>query len=88
MTRTLEANIDGRPVKLTAHARPLWWQAQGLQYTASGYGRRIPTQWVVQLPGSARWRRVYVCCYSNAGTAYVEGARGADGKRAWIVVTD
>lgn len=86
--RTLKAMIDGRPVKLPTQRRPLWWQLQGLQYTASGYGRRIPTEWMVQLPGSPRWRRVYVCCFSNSGTAYVDGPRGADGKREWIVITD
>ena len=48
--------------------------------TASGYGRRIPTSRMVQIPGSPRWRRVYCCCYSNAGTCYV--TRGKD----WIVI--
>ena len=67
---------------------PLWWQAQGLSFTATGYGRRIPTSRMIQLPGSPRWRRVYVCCYSNAGTAYVDGPRDlATGKRPWIVVS-
>jgi hypothetical protein len=49
----------------------LSWQAQGLQYTRSGYGKKIPTSWMIRLPGSPRWRRLYVCCYSNSGTAYV-----------------
>lgn len=35
----------------------------------SGYGRRIPTDWAIQLGN--RWHRVYVCCYSNTGTAYI-----------------
>lgn len=48
---------------------PLWWQEQELQFTASGYGRRIPTRYMVQWKG--RWRRVYVCQYSNSGTAYI-----------------
>ena len=51
---------------------PLWWQKQGLSYTASGYGKKIPTEHMVKLPGSDKWRRVYVAIYSNAGTAYVE----------------
>ena len=48
---------------------PLWWQEQGLMFTASGYGKRIPTRTMVRYQG--KWRRVYVCQYSNAGTAYI-----------------
>jgi hypothetical protein len=59
---------------------PLPWQVQGLSYTASGYGRKIPSSTMVRLPGSPRWRRVYVCQVSNAGTAYV--LQGQD----WIVI--
>ena len=40
--------------------------------TQTGYGRRLPTRYQVQLPGSARWRRVYCCIFANAGTCYVE----------------
>jgi D-tyrosyl-tRNA(Tyr) deacylase len=37
--------------------------------------------------GSPRWRRVYVCIFSNAGTAYVDGPRDpATGARPWIVI--
>lgn len=36
-----------------------------------GYGRKIPTRYQVQLTDK-RWRRVFVCCYSNSGTAYVQ----------------
>lgn len=83
MDRMLQAN--GKPVP-TRYA-PLWWHKRGLQYTASGYGRRIPTAYMVQIPGSLRWRRVYCCRYSNAGTCYVEGPRNEQtGKREWIVV--
>ncbi len=67
---------------------PLWWQKQGLSFTVSGYGRRIPTSIMVQLPGSPRWRRVYCCSYGNGGTCYVDGPKGPDGKRPWIVITD
>lgn len=58
----------------------LWWQERGLSYTASGYGRRIPTRYMVKLPGNKRWRRVYRCQISNAGTCYV--LQGSD----WIVI--
>ena len=53
---------------------PLWWQEGGLSYTASGYGNRIPSRHMVRWQG--RWRRVYVCQYSNASTAYI-GKPGA-----------
>jgi hypothetical protein len=35
-----------------------------------GYGRKIPTDYAVRLGN--RWHRVYVCCFSNAGTAYIQ----------------
>jgi hypothetical protein len=42
-------------------------------YSVSGYGNKIPTSWLLQLQegNRARWHRVYVICYSNAGSAYV-----------------
>ena len=46
----------------------------------SGYGNRLPTRHMVRLPGSRRWRRVYVCIWSNQGTAYVLNGRD------WIVI--
>lgn len=59
----------------------LWWHKAGLQFTASGYGRRIPSTRMVRYLG--RWRRVYVCCYSNSGTAYIEDKDGN-----WLVIRD
>jgi len=47
------------------------WQEQGLQYTASGYGKKIPTGTMLRLPNDKRWRRMYCCIYSNIGTCYV-----------------
>lgn len=40
-----------------------------LHRSASGYGRKIPTQYMLKIAG--RWHRVYMMCYSNSGTAYV-----------------
>ena len=45
------------------------WQAAGRMWTASGYGARIPSHYMAQWRG--RWRRVYVCIYSNSGTAFI-----------------
>ena len=49
--------------------RYLPWQKLGLSYTASGYGKRIPTFYMVQWQG--KWRRVYCCIYSNVCTCYI-----------------
>jgi hypothetical protein len=43
--------------------------------TADGYGSKIPTRHMIQYAG--RWRRVYVMCYGNVGTAYIV-VNGAD----------
>lgn len=37
--------------------------------SATGYGRKIPTRYMVQI--TKRWHRIYMMQYSNAGTAYV-----------------
>lgn len=52
-----------------AQHRPLWWQARGLSYTASGYGSKIPTSRMVRV--DERWYRVYCMIWSNAGTCYI-----------------
>jgi hypothetical protein len=49
--------------------RPLWWQLKGLSYTASGYGSKIPTSKMIKHNG--RLKRIYVICYSNAGSAFI-----------------
>jgi hypothetical protein len=46
----------------------LEWQKMGLSYTATGYGAKIPTTFMVSFAN--RWRRVYCKCYSNLGTLY------------------
>jgi len=50
------------------------WQKRGLQQTASGYGRKLVTPYKVLHNG--KWRRVYCCQISNAGTYYI-GKPGA-----------
>ena len=50
--------------------RPLWWQAAGLQETASGYGRRLRSSRVLAFP-DGRIRRIYITIYSNAGSAWI-----------------
>ena len=83
--KPLTFDVDGVPVP--AEERPLWWHLAGKSYTASGYGKRIPTRWVVHVQN--RWRRVYCCIFSNIGTLYIDGPKGAGGKRgAWRVVRE
>ena len=55
--------------EVEAKRKPLWWQERDLSFTATGYGRRIPTDRMVRFNG--KWRRVYCCIYSNAGTCYI-----------------
>lgn len=49
--------------------KPLPWQIAGRSYTASGYGARIPTRYMVRFNG--RWRRVYCAIYSNIGSLFI-----------------
>jgi hypothetical protein len=59
------------------------WQRAGLTYTATGYGRKIPSRWQIRIKGESRWRRVYVTQYSNTGTTWIR-YRGQD----FVVVRD
>lgn len=47
----------------------LWWQKKGLMYTTTGYGKKIPTQYMVRHRG--RNKRVYNCIFSNSGLLYI-----------------
>lgn len=48
--------------------------------TATGYGAKLPTPYMVKYNG--RWRRVYAACYGNAASHYI-GAAGA-----WLATVD
>jgi hypothetical protein len=50
--------------------KPLWWHKQGLSQTASGYGSKLTSSRCVKLPDGTL-RRVYITCYSNAGSAWI-----------------
>ena len=41
----------------------------GLSYTATGYGFRIPTRFMVVVNGKRR--RIYSCCFSNVETLFI-----------------
>lgn len=59
------------PAKVTIEPR---------HYSATGYGAKIPTRYMVRF--GPRWRRVYMAQFGNAGTAYI-GKPGA-----WLAVVD
>ena len=48
---------------------PLWYHTRGLMQTASGYGRKLSTEWKIKYAG--RLRRIYCCCFSNSGSLYI-----------------
>lgn len=56
------------PYKVTV--RMLEWQRLGLQQTASGYGRKLTTPYLLDT-GDGKQRRVYAICYSNVASHYV-----------------
>lgn len=63
----LKVMING--VEYDAKYEPLWWHLKGLSQTATGFGSKLTTARKVFFQG--RWRRIYVVCYSNSGTAYI-----------------
>lgn len=48
---------------------PMRHHRANLSYTATGYGEKIPTEYMVQWRN--RWRRVYCRIFSNSGTLYI-----------------
>lgn len=62
-----EINYLRGPIKVIRD--PLWWQKEGLSYTSSGYGSKIPTEWVTYI--NNRKHRIYIVIYSNSGSLYV-----------------
>lgn len=69
-TRRADGTIDTIwTTAVDSKESPLWWQDEGLSYTATGYGSRIPTRHMIRFNG--KWRRVYCRIYSNSGTLYI-----------------
>lgn len=57
------------PLPLSEAEKMLEWQRLVLQYTATGYGTKIPTSKVIKW-SDGKVRRVYCDIYSNAGSCY------------------
>lgn len=66
---TANIKINNTSVKCDIKESLLWWQKKRLSYTTTGYGKKIPTSYMINYTN--RWYRVYYCCYSNTGTAYI-----------------
>lgn len=69
----MQATLSGKPVPVQVSM--LEWQRRGLTYTATGYGNRIPTRYMVRV--NQRWRRVYCAIWSNVGTLYIGSRKTA-----------
>lgn len=67
-------NPPMQTIKVEHREKPLWFHEKGLMETATGYGLKLTSP--LQVKWNGRWRRVYVCCISNSGTAYI-GKPGA-----------
>ena len=52
---------------------PLWWHDQGLQQTATGYGKKLTTPYKAFFLN--RWYRVYATCCGNVASHWIV-ARG------------
>ncbi|ATE86352.1 hypothetical protein Sf18_gp78 [Shigella phage Sf18] len=78
---TLKHYIDGvlNFEELRAEQHLLDWQVAGLQKTATGYGKKIPTSWKVRYLG--KLRRIYQDVYSNSGVSYII----VSGKKLYLV---
>lgn len=59
--------LDGVELATIHHMTPA--QRLGLSYSATGYGSKIPTEYMVL--HNNRIKRVYVCIWSNVGTLFI-----------------
>ena len=61
---------DYNHIPLETFDNSTWWQNRGLSYTATGYGKKIPTGYMVK--HNNRLKRVYCCIFSNVGSLYIK----------------
>lgn len=67
--QTASLLIEKNEVVVNLITSPLWWQKRGLMFTASGYGQKIPTQYLIEW--NKKRYRVYCCIFSNIGSCYI-----------------
>ena len=71
MFETVNGELIRLPVAAPSMIRkPMKHHELGLSWTATGYGSKIPTRYMVRTIDN-KWRRVYCAIYSNIGTLYV-----------------
>ena len=66
-----ELYLDDMLANGQAQVKMLDWQKQGLQETATGYGGKLTTRYVITDPVDKKTRRVYAICYSNCASHYI-----------------
>lgn len=67
----MENTVTYQNAPYTVTIEKLWWQKQGLQQTATGYGRKLTTEYMLHVPDSPRPYRVYAVCFSNVASFYI-----------------
>jgi hypothetical protein len=67
----MENTVTYQNAPYTVTIKQLWWQKQGLMQTATGYGRKLVTDYMLSIPGAARPYRVYAICFSNCASHYI-----------------
>lgn len=50
-TGDTDTGVTYQNAPYTLTIKQLWWQQQGLQQTATGYGRKLVTEYMIQCPG-------------------------------------
>jgi len=63
------AGTPQRTEKVDFKVKELYHHKNNLAYTATGYGRKLPTEYMIKY--NNRWYRVYACCYSNVASYYI-----------------
>lgn len=63
----MNGHING--IKTEVINDPLWYHKQGLMQTASGYGKKLVTEYKIKY--NNRFYRVYCRIFSNIGTLYI-----------------
>ena len=72
MANTTQVNtVTYQNAPYTVTIKQLWWQKQGLMQTATGYGRKLTTDYMLTLPDAPRPYRVYAICFSNCASFYI-----------------
>lgn len=67
--RTVGLSQTKRFTPVEHKIKPLWYHEAGLSQTATGYGGKLTTSYMVHYLN--RWYRVYSMCYSNCSTEYI-----------------